>query len=637
MQIPLFRFLFIAAVTLVLSISAFAQESLPVVTGIVYDHRGKAVRNAYICFYHPEYLEKHFSSKNKFPQGASRCRKTDRSGAYLLFLPDYSPYVLLAQKKGHWVTRVVSPTRETDTLFLSDTLKPTGSVSFHVAIEEGSDHQAYLSLQGTPFFFEGNSNGLIQAKPLPEGSYAAVITAKKAGYKSVRCSLRVRSNHADNFSDTLLIPKERVAYSPDKMITLTKEPPAPSPDITVAEPEKIAADTTIDKNTPPAGPSALQPKRHVNSPPSVTAPGDTFIGIFDPLTLTGSATDDKEIAVMEWDIGATGSFTRCENGTVQLPPHKAPIDRLTCIFRVTDNEGATVSDTTVVRVGLLWARLSAPMQLQGASGYSFLPFKDALWIIGGHCSDVWSSRDGQSWMRMTKTAQFGKLFGHTTVAFRDRLWVTGGKSSPDTFSKAIWSSPIGASWKRETTPPFTPRHYHGATVFNDKMWIIGGLGNSENTPILNDIWSSEDGIHWKLVTEHAPFSPRYGFGCTVFQNKLTIVGGFNDAIDQQQCFGDVWQSSDGIEWNQVTENAPFSKEHYHSVITYDNKLWVIGGYIKKDDIDQFTDILYTSDGKSWINLTPQLSGGGRFFCTAAVLGNHILVNPSESRELWLMR
>ena len=96
-------------------------------------------------------------------------------------------------------------------------------------------------------------------------------------------------------------------------------------------------------------------------------------------------------------------------------------------------------------------------------------------------------------------------------------------------------------------------------------------------------------------------------------------------------------SKTGAEWTKITDSAPFSKEHYHSVLTFDNKLWTIGGYIRKDNRDQFTDILYTADGSSWINLTPQLSGGGRFFCTAAPLGNRILVSPSESRKLWLMR
>jgi len=630
----------VVSLLLTFGFSSVAQNRIPAISGKIFDSRGKPVRNAEVCFYRANYFEKDASAKKTFPHGASRCRKTDRNGTYLLFLPDYSPYVMLAKKKGRWISRTVIPSESVDTLTIADTLKATGSLSFYVATEKGKDNASQLALCGTPFLFNSSIGGSFKADNLPEGSYAAVITAKSTGYRTVQCSLRVRSNQTDVFSDTLFIPKERAAFAPVKQVTLTKEPKKPvgptKPTIIPRQITPMPKPDTTSETSAIATPVKPEPKK-VNLPPKVTVPGDTFIGIFDPLTLTGTAEDDQEVVAMEWDIGATGSFIRCDNGSVQLPPHKAPIDRLVCIFRAIDNLGAAITDTTVVRVGLLWARISPPEQLLGTNGYSFLQFKEALWIIGGNRSEVWTSKNGISWTQLTSTAAFGKLFGHQTVVFKDRLWIIGGKTSPKSYSKAIWSSPNGLRWRREATMPFTPRHYHGAAVFGGKMWVVGGLSNSENTPILNDIWCSEDGINWKKVTEHAPFSPRYGFGCTVFQNKLTIAGGFNDAIDQQQNFGDVWQSPNGADWKKTADDAPFSKDHYHSFLTFDDKLWAIGGYIRKDNQDLFTDILYTANGTNWINLTPHLSGGGRFFCTAAPLGSRIIVSPSESRKLWLMQ
>jgi len=133
--------------------------------------------------------------------------------------------------------------------------------------------------------------------------------------------------------------------------------------------------------------------------------------------------------------------------------------------------------------------------------------------------------------------------------------------------------------------------------------VIGGLTDSENEPIRNDVWSSGDGIHWTLVAKNAPFAARYGHGCSVFNDRIVVLGGFNDAVGKEQSFGDVWQSTNGSDWTQAAA-APFSKEQFHSVLTFDNKLWAVGGYDRENGIDRFTDILYTADGTSWIDLTP---------------------------------
>ena len=84
------------------------------------------------------------------------------------------------------------------------------------------------------------------------------------------------------------------------------------------------------------------------------------------------------------------------------------------------------------------------------------------------------------------------------------------------------------------------------TVFNDRLWIVGG-GNDpwvqqtkdmgahpEKYFYFNSVWSSADGNNWTLETEHAGFSPRYGMGVVTFQNKIWVlggVGGFNNPDD----------------------------------------------------------------------------------------------------------
>jgi hypothetical protein len=372
-------------------------------------------------------------------------------------------------------------------------------------------------------------------------------------------------------------------------------------------------------------------------PPIVKAPADTFIGIFDSLMLAGTATDNGEIISTAWDIGATGYFIPAENGRIQLPPQKMPRDRLICIFKATDNDGLSATDTMVVRIGLLWRSITPPKELLGRNGHSLVAFNDELFIIGGNRSDVWSSRDGISWTLLTESAPFGKLFGHTTVVFKNRLWVIGGKTGPNTFSNSVWSSAAGVQWDRMATMPFAKRIYHASTVFQGRLWVIGGLTDSEDEPFKSDVWSSADGINWILAAKQAPFTERYGHGCTVFDDRMIVLGGFNDAVGKPQSFGDVWESTDGSDWRKIIDNAPFAKDQFHVALTFDNRLWAVGGYTKIDNTDRFTDILFTADGTSWTSLTPGMKGGDRSFCAAVPWQGRILISPSNSQKLWIMK
>ena len=111
----------------------------------------------------------------------------------------------------------------------------------------------------------------------------------------------------------------------------------------------------------------------------------------------------------------------------------------------------------------------------------------------------------------------------------------------------IWSSSDGKNWTLvNSNASFRVMEYIPVTVFNDRLWIVGG-GNDpwvqqtkdmgahpEKYFYFNSVWSSADGNNWKLETEHAGFSPRYGMGVVTFQNKIWVLGGvgaFNNAVD----------------------------------------------------------------------------------------------------------
>src|SRR6185503_7075937 len=105
--------------------------------------------------------------------------------------------------------------------------------------------------------------------------------------------------------------------------------------------------------------------------------------------------------------------------------------------------------------------------------------------------------------------------------------VAGCNSQPGDAADA--GQPIPTLIWTESTPAaaFSPRESFGAVAFAGKMWVIGGgdFGDGTSARFFNDVWSSTDGATWTLVTGSAPFSPRWGHTVTVFNDKIWVIGG----------------------------------------------------------------------------------------------------------------
>ena len=372
------------------------------------------------------------------------------------------------------------------------------------------------------------------------------------------------------------------------------------------------------------------------SAPVVYARSAPTAGLFQKIVLHGSATNTATIHSRGWDIGNTGSFTIVETEDIKAGPVRFPRNPLLCIFRVINTDGEAGYDTLRMEIGPFWDHMRGFENIPDRKSHSLICHKDALWIIGGTRSDIWHSRDVNDWINVTDSAPFGNRYGHAAVSFRDKLWVIGGKTG-DTFPGDIWSSPDGIRWNLECDAPFLKRHYHTAVVFHDKTWVIGGLSDAGSGP-LNDIWVSADLVTWEQVTEHAPFSPRYGHGAAVFNNVLLVAGGLYDGIDGSKTVTDVWSSANGTNWERCAESVDFPPDRFMTFLTYDDRLWALGGYCSGASGDSvFSDILYTSDSREWTRITKKSTNSDKYYVAGAVFNDKIILSPSGSNKLWMLK
>ncbi len=233
------------------------------------------------------------------------------------------------------------------------------------------------------------------------------------------------------------------------------------------------------------------------------------------------------------------------------------------------------------------------------AGYAVL--NDKMWIIGGdvnqkhYHNDVWSSSDGRKWTLVNKDrpVPWGPRALHYTVAHQGKLWVIGGQTVPplapekEVFYRDVWNSENGADWtKVEIVEPAWPQRgmIGGSAVFQGRIWILGGgtydTALQPQRKFFNDVWSSEDGAHWKQHTAAAPWFPRQYHDVAVWDNRLWVLEGYNGTGGNRK---DVWHSADGEHWEEVP-NTPWAPRHAASVFVHDDSLWMVAGNNMTSDV-----------------------------------------------------
>ncbi|MCX6929246.1 MAG: hypothetical protein NT154_39410 [Verrucomicrobia bacterium] len=182
-----------------------------------------------------------------------------------------------------------------------------------------------------------------------------------------------------------------------------------------------------------------------------------------------------------------------------------------------------------------------------------------------------------------------RFFG--AVVFNEQMWVLGGTASTYGGSNDVWASRDGANWTCVTNAaPWGPRDRFGAVVFNGQMWVLGG--KSVSSPYPSDVWSSSDGVTWTCITSSALYAPREWFSAVDFIGQIWVLGGATQlgAGTPPGC-NDVWTSSDGAVWSQITSAAGWVARWGHSAVVLNGKMWVLGGGTGSAT---FTDVWYSS-------------------------------------------
>lgn len=186
--------------------------------------------------------------------------------------------------------------------------------------------------------------------------------------------------------------------------------------------------------------------------------------------------------------------------------------------------------------------------------------------------------------------------------------------------------PAVVDWKLETTAPWQPRDSQAEYVFENRLWIAGGWFDSFAAPP-RDVWSSRDGVQWELVTPTAPWLHSDLPMNLTFDGKMWMMGGwYNGRLPGHSASNQVWASTDGRQWDQITEAAGWSPRIAAATVEFQNRIWLLGGtenYYFGDDASLKNDVWHSSDGKHWEQATTAAPWSPRAYHQAVVLGDRI--------------
>ena len=278
--------------------------------------------------------------------------------------------------------------------------------------------------------------------------------------------------------------------------------------------------------------------------------------------------------------------------------------------------------------------------------YLFACIKDSL------CVNSESGIDLLKWSKQASSSaqtSLPQVKDHSSVVYDDKIWVLGGDNSRSPRSNDVWYSENGSDWHKSNNAPWDPRKNHSSVVFDaqvsliDKksaIWVIGGAYTTSlgTEAVANDVWRYVDGS-WTRVTERAEFNSRQSHTSVVFDDKMWVLGGlgFNGRAFYSLA-DDIWHSSNGVNWTSVPSGVKWGRRYSHVSVVTNNEIWVSGGLREEIGgifgyiVEAYSDAWRTtSQGSSWTennSVEPNNNAGfllGKSYAAAVSIDSQIFI------------
>jgi hypothetical protein len=221
----------------------------------------------------------------------------------------------------------------------------------------------------------------------------------------------------------------------------------------------------------------------------------------------------------------------------------------------------------------------------------------------------------------------------------NNIILTGGGWEYAGIVHDVWrSEDSGFTWDMVTSAaPWPARSHHTTVVMPDGSIVLMGGWNGNSKVFMNDVWRSTDkGVTWTCMAQHADWSPRFGQTGVVLPDGSIVLMGGTSATGRNS---DVWRSTDnGATWKLLTNNPGWTARYAHtSVVTQDGSIVLMGG---NDVHGLIADVWISTDtGMTWTCINPDPGWSGRNHPSAVVLPDSSIIlmggyDGSLKNDIW---
>ena len=301
-----------------------------------------------------------------------------------------------------------------------------------------------------------------------------------------------------------------------------------------------------------------------------------------------------------------------------------------------------------------WLEINADARWEARAGLQVVELKNDFYLMGGRTprppqfppipgdsdiyGDVWKSIDrGESWEKILETddQQHWPARAYFQAVKKDKfIFVLGGQN----FKIEANECPSFVT----NCPPFV-----------------------SNSDFFNDVWRSDNGIDWEMMTDSAPWDGRAGLSSVVFKGHIYVLGGsFNDdpavigGPPTRVYFNDVWKSKNGRDWELLTDNAPWEPRAGGIVVVKNGYLYLLGGedgFTCQPETPRcppyFNDVWRSRDGVNWELVTKEANWPPRPGHQVVVMLNQFVLfggfglstdpqdpfKPSNPMDIWISK
>jgi hypothetical protein len=344
----------------------------------------------------------------------------------------------------------------------------------------------------------------------------------------------------------------------------------------------------------------------------------------DDLIVSDIARGGSDVTPVVFTATPTATPTFTDSPTFTVTPTFTPTFTATPTPTITETCGLCVvySDWEVLTKNAYNYNIPT-----GRVGHQMLNYDGKMWIIGGikdsslTQNDVWYSINGVDWTLATGNAAFGTRSYFCSTVFDNKMWVMGGFSPTENY-RDVWYSINGVDWTLATgNAAFGARNYSKVLSYNNKMYIL--LGTYDNQTFYTDVWESLDGVIWTETTANCGIGERDAHQAIVFDGKMWIIGG--ETYNGYIFYKDAWYSSNGADWTAATQNTAFGHRSYGNLLSLNGYMWLFGGNNRLNYVLE-NDVWYSVNGVDWYARTLNSACGYRDSAAAVVFNNQLYLS-----------